>query len=666
MFDADDPAAAIALPRQRIYAEREVDGDGVLDRAVHAVAGRLVAATSDLRRTRLTRIVRLVDGAAHGLATASDNDLRRGVGRVRDRLRRHPSFDDASVARSFALVREVSSRVLAMRHHDVQLIGGFALLKGMVAEMATGEGKTLVATLAAGTAALAGVPVHVVTVNDYLAERDAAWMAPIYAFLGVSVGVVVGGRPPDQRRAAYGRDVTYCTNKELAFDYLRDRVILGARAGNLQLKMERLCGRSERADRLLLRGLHFAIVDEADSVLVDEARTPLILSGHAESQIDAATAKAALDLAAALMSGADYRLLMDERRVVLTQSGRDRLDELTDAMAGPWRRPVVREELVAQALTAIHLIRRDEHYLVADDAVHIIDEYSGRVLPDRHWTEGLHQIIECKEGCRPSPRRITLARMTYQRFFRRYARLAGMTGTAREVARELWWVYRLPVATIPPNRPVRRLTLPDRVLPSVDEKWRAIVGRIAELNGRGCPVLLGTRSVAASEQASRCLTDAGLAHVVLNAAQDRHEADIIAVAGRAGRITVATNMAGRGTDIVLGDGVADLGGLHVIMSERHDARRIDRQLAGRCARQGQPGCFQAILSLDDPLMAADQTGLVRWLARTLAPVLGPWVARAAIRHVQRRTEAMHFRMRCDLLRSDTRLSEALAFSGAPE
>jgi preprotein translocase subunit SecA len=326
----------------------------------------------------------------------------------------------------------------------------------------------------------------------------------------------------------------------------------------------------------------------------------------------------------------------------------------------------MREELASQALSALYLFDRDQHYLVREGKVEIIDEYTGRISADRFWSDGLHQMIEIKEGCEMSSRKITHARMTYQRFFRRYQRLGGMTGTGLEVAYELWNVYRRALVKIPTNRPTQRRMLPDRVLPTQAAKWQVAIARVTELHGRGCAVLLGTRSVAASEEASEHLTNAGLAHVVLNAAQDSEEAEIVAAAGQAGRITVATNMAGRGTDIKLDDDVVESGGLHVIMAERHDAGRIDRQLAGRSGRQGQPGSFQAILSLEDQLLEMEQIKLVPWAARLMAGWGGEWLGRFALRRAQTQAEGLHSRMRRDLLRSDESLGDALAFSGKSE
>jgi preprotein translocase subunit SecA len=422
---------------------------------------------------------------------------------------------------------------------------------------------------------------------------------------------------------------------------------MGQRRGDLHLKLGVLTGRDAGAGGgLLLRGLHFAIVDEADSVLIDEARTPLILSRDVSSQAEVTLYQQAIETAQRLKRGSDYLLEEEERRMVLTADGLARLETMTAPYGGPWRGRVHREHLCGQALTALHLMNRDEQYLVRDGKVQIVDEYTGRVMPDRFWSDGLHQMVEIKEGCGISGQRLTLARMTYQRFFRRYHLLSGMSGTAQEVAGELWRVYHLAV--------------------SMAGKWQFITEETRRFIARGVPVLIGTRSVAASEDMSRELTAAGIPHLVLSAAQDQSEAEIVAQAGQPRRVTVATNLAGRGTDIALAEGVAARGGLHVIMSERHEAGRIDRQLAGRCARQGDPGEFRAILSLEDPLLTTSGLWLTRALTTLLTPVLGPAIGRWALRRAQRKAERLHARMRRDLLRNDETIDHVLAFSGKAE
>nr|WP_281381190.1 preprotein translocase subunit SecA [Methylobacterium brachythecii] len=617
------------------------------------------------------RYARLADTALaqdSAIAALSDLELRARVREISARLRARTTFRNADIADAFALIRETSGRISGQRHYGVQMMGAAALLDGRIAQMATGEGKTLTATLAAGVAALAGLPVHVVTVNGYLAERDAELMRPLYTALGLTVGVIKEKQEQPERAQAYACTITYCTNKDLAFDYLRDRVALGQRASDIRLKLESLHAPASRLAQLRLRGLHFAIVDEADSVLIDEARTPLIISAQIGSQFEPETLARAMEVARSLANAEDYILDTSEHRVLITEAGRKRIAGLVLEDGPAWRGRVTREGLVSQALSALHLFHRDEHYILREGKVVIVDANTGRVMPDRSWSDGLHQMVEHKEGVALSSGRSTIARMTYQRFFRRYPRLSGMTGTTRGVVAEFWTVYRLPVVRIPTHRPVKRRHLVDQVLLDETEKWQQVTQRIAELHHRGCPILVGTRSVAASARASDFLTRAGLPHTVLSAAQDGDEAATVAGAGQRGRITVVTNMAGRGTDIKLGPGVEEIGGLHVIMVERQDACRIDDQLAGRSGRQGEPGCFQAILSLDDPLL--DKSLVPRGVARRLMPLLGEaraqFFGRHLLRFAQARTERLHARMRADLLRSDQMQERILAFAGHSE
>ena len=639
------------------YPERDEAREGKLERFVT----RLRYFTGGVRvgERQLARIVAATAQAALELGNPSDAELRERATALRAQLKRVGCADLALAARAFALVREAATRTIGMRHFDVQLIGGWAMLNGMLAEMATGEGKTLVATLTAATAALAGRAVHVVTVNDYLAERDAQWMRPVYEALGITVGCVKQGMDPEARRAAYRCEVAYCCNKEIAFDYLRDRRVLGGKPRAIAMKVDALDGAGV-ASRLLLRGLQFAIVDEADSVLVDEARTPLILSAEADHSQEETLHAQALGLARQLGED-DYRL--GETGIEITERGLDRLDALGESLSGVWRGPRRREQLVRQALSALHAFQRDKHYLVRDGKVVIIDENTGRLMPDRSWEQGLHQLIELKEGCEVTGRRETLARISYQRFFRRYVHLCGMTGTASEVASELWAVYRLRVATIPTHRPGRRVRQADRVYGSSELKWRAVVAAIDELRRAGRPVLVGTRSVAASETLAEHLDRAAIPYRLLNARQDRDEAEIIAQAGAPGCVTVATNMAGRGTDIKLAPGVAERGGLHVIATELNDSARIDRQLFGRCARQGDLGSCQAILAIEEDLVASFLPAAAR--LRHL-PRLPRWLGRLVFASAQWRAERVHSRARRDLLDLDDYLGDILAFSGRGE
>ena len=598
------------------------------------------------------------------ITTFTDEQLRTLASGLRQQLRLTGLKEDL-VIKSYALIREVVSRTLSMRHFDTQIYGGWMMLLGNIVEMETGEGKTLTCTLPASTAALAGIPVHVITVNDYLASRDAKWMGPIYNFLGISVGVATQDKDLTERKAAYRADITYCTNKTVAFDYLRDRITLGTSPSRLRLQVEKLCGRNTKASKLILRGLYFGIVDEADSVLVDECRTPLIIAGTGGSQEEQVIFSKVLEIAEQLKTGADFTIDFVKRSIEFTEKGKLHLEILAENENITWVGGHFLEELTIQALTAIHLFARDKDYLVKDGKVQIIDEYTGRLMEDRSWERGLHQFIELKEGCEMTTIRETLARISYQRFFRKYKLLAGMTGTAREVAEELYYVYGLKVITVPTNEPLKRSYLPDKILPTANEKWETIIKEVKKLHDMGRPVLIGTRSVADSEHLSILLENAGLPHEVLNARQDEKEAEIIKNAGQRGQITVATNMAGRGTDILLGEGVAELGGLHVIATERHDARRIDRQLFGRCGRQGDPGSCQAILSLEDELLLKFGGFLSKFIAGNtrLKKMLPDWLKRFIIFRAQKRAEKIHARVRMSLLKMDKKVGTALAFSG---
>jgi len=656
MFDLSLPAASLATA----YPEQPQPRPSMLDKAAIRLSGPLVRRARTWRAKR-NQVVGLAEQASESLKALSDAQLRTMADELRVQLRRE-GFTEQAVARSFALVREVAGRTIGQRHYDVQLLGGWVLLNGLVAEMETGEGKTLTATLPAATAALAGVPVHVVTVNDYLTGRDAEWMRPVYAMLGLSVGCIVHGLDPAARREAYGCDITYCTNKELTFDYLRDRIALGRNESRIQLAIEKLSGQAARANQLNLRGLYYAIVDEADSILIDEARTPLIISGAGPAGPEREMYEIALELGERLEEDVHYRLDARDRHLELTETGQDQLADWAPELPPLFQGERRREELVRQALVATKLFHRDSHYLVRDNKVQIIDEFTGRILADRTWEQGLHQMVEAKEGCPLSNQQTSVARITYQRFFRRYLWLAGMTGTAKEVAPELWSVYNLPVVRVPTHRPVQRRALPDQVHSTDAAKWAAIVERIRELHVLGRPVLIGTRSVAASEKVSALLTEAGLEHALLNARQDEQEAEIVAQAGQLGRITVATNMAGRGTDIKLGSGVVELGGLHVIATELHESARIDRQLFGRCGRQGDLGSTEAIVSLEDELIRVNIGPIAKyekWLRSTSG-------RRALFSLAQMRAEATNAGIRRHLLKFEDHLGDMLAFTGRRE
>jgi preprotein translocase subunit SecA len=662
------PASQLASGRP--YAERSEEEPGWHDRLAEFLVARTVKPAKKRLSNPKRAFGRIVEHAARHEATmriATDADLPERARSLRSRLRRD-GFAPSLVGESFALVREAASRTLGQRHYDPQLLGGWALLQGRLVEMETGEGKTMAATLPASTVALAGYPVHVITVNDYLASRDAGEMAPLYRFLGLSVGTVVQGMTPAERRQAYARSVTYCSNKELAFDYLRDRVAAAQRSSRLHLSLERLRG-GARDERLVLRGLYYGIVDEADSVFIDEARTPLILSSNAGVDEEQDECDQALELARQLVAGEDYELELADRNVTLTRGGRAKVAELTAGVAGVWTSIRGREELISQALSAMILFRPDQHYVITDGKVQIVDESTGRIMPDRQWERGLHQLIEAKEGVKRTERHETLARLTYQRLFRRYIRLAGMTGTGSEVSREVRSVYGLDVVRVPLHRPSRRTYHPTRVCKTASEKWLSVadtVERVATREGR--PVLIGTRSVRASEEISAVLHERGIEHSLLNAKQDKEEAEIVGLAGHGARVTVATNMAGRGTDIRLGPGVVEKGGLHVVLTEYHESRRIDRQFFGRCARQGDPGSCEAIVSLEDELyevFAPAATSLVKRL-RQHAVKLRPGVYEALRRLSQFRAERRAAYVRVQTLKTDRRLDRVLAFSGRGE
>jgi len=650
-----------------VYPQREDEKPGLLER-IGETLFRGPAEFINGSTMHLKAILPAVERQAQLMVEASETELISRANDLRYRLRQN-GFERNLVATSFALIREIAKRQLNMFHYNTQLLGGWAILNGMITEMETGEGKTLMATLPACTAALAGIPVHIITVNDYLAARDAQWMAPIYNALGLTVGTVVAGMEPDARRTAYECDITYCTNKQVAFDHLRDRLVLKRYSSQLAIKLAEMNGEDQLREKLLLRGLCFAIVDEADSVLVDEAVTPLIISRPGDTGHKQEVFEYALALAKELNINDDYSVNARERMIELTATGRDRLKQLCVDSSGLWRNTRYREDLAVQALRAETLFQRDQHYLVREGKVEIVDEFTGRVMADRSWEHGLHQMIEVKEGCDITGEQETLGRISYQRFFRRYLKLGGMTGTARELTAELKSVYRLRVVRISPHKPVRRHGLRSRLLRTEDEKWSLIAARVKKLHDSGQPVLVGTRSVAASEHLGNLLDDAGIDNRILNARQDADEADIIIAAGQKGQVTVATNMAGRGTDIRLEDEVLKLGGLHVIATERHEAGRIDRQLFGRCGRQGDPGSYEAITSLEDELITRYASEISRQFVLALWK-LAPWFAKPFAQWLtysaQMSAQKKHAIARSRVLRSEDYLENVLAFSGLQE
>jgi preprotein translocase subunit SecA len=640
---------------------------GILDSVTRHITG-LISCLLREQFISYRSFVSKVEHYGKPLLSITDNEIKNEAGRLREAFY-NEGFRPEHIARSFALIRETASRTISKRHFNTQIMGGYALLRGMIAEMETGEGKTLTATLAAGTAALAGVPVHILTVNDYLTARDAGDMGPVYRAIGLTVGCVIHGLTPEARREAYSCDIAYCTNKEIAFDYLKDWIAMEGRRNPFRLQSEYLYRNGGRAHNLLLRGLFFGIVDEADSILIDEARTPLIISRSSGSREETLFLKQAITIAGSLEQGADYLLEKEQKRIYLTDAGKQRIKEISGTMGPLWAGAVRREEIVTRALSAKILFNRDEQYLVKDGKVQIIDEFTGRLMPDRSYERGLHQLIEIKEGCEITNRSETLARISYQKFFRRYIHLSGMTGTAREVRGEIRSVYGLPTVRIPTYRRMRRKRWPDRVFRSEDAKWQAVAERTGELHREGRPVLVGTRSVAASEKAAGFMNAIGLKFNVLNAKQDKEEAEIISSAGEEGAITIATNMAGRGTDITLGPGVEERQGLHVILTERHEAGRIDRQLAGRCGRMGDPGTHEAMLSLEDPILDSSGGGFAVRLSGKIfreGSEMSNWLAKRAIVKAQKRLERSHARIRKNLLLEDDRRSDMLSFSGHSE
>jgi len=585
------------------------------------------------------------------------------------RLQLHcKGLQEALIIESFAVIREAAGRVLGKRHFDTQLYGGWLMINGMLAEMQTGEGKTLTMTLPACAAALAGIPVHVITANDYLAERDCEIMLPLYQRLGLSGASIVDGMDVQQCREGYRADIVHITNKQITFDYLRDRIEMGDDTGDLRFQYRQIQRQRGSAgdSQLLLRGLCFALVDEADSVLIDEANTPLIITRSLPNEESADVYSDALYLASTLVEEQDFKIDNKMRTIDLKLAGEDSLEEQILKLPKLWRNKRKRETLVRQALSANHFYQRDREYVVSEEKVQIIDQSTGRVMADRAWEQGLHQMIEAKEGCLISEQREPQARISYQKFFSRYLRLGGASGTISEVAGEMQRVYGLEVFKVSTNRPTKRLMYGEKIYCDALDKQLALINRVKAMHRIGRPMLIGTCSVEESEQVGGWLEQEGITHRVLNAKQDRHEAEIIAAAGQQGAITVATNMAGRGTDIELGPGVEELGGLHVISLSLNDSYRIDRQLYGRCARQGDPGSAEAILSLEDAALTNYfAPALLKFLSNLTSPgkPVPGFVSRLVLRLPQHNHEKKQCRIRKALMKQDQRLRRTLAFSG---
>ncbi len=623
------------------------------------------------KKYRLKKFVAKVDACAAEFDNVPDFAIRQKAAQLRPLLLKN-GYQHELVARSFALIREVTRRKLGLWHHPVQLQGGLAMLEGTLVEMATGEGKTITALLPAITAALAGLPVHVITVNDYLAQRDEETLRPVFNALGISSGIIQHDLSVLERRQVYAADIVYVTNKEIVFDYLKDRIALNGSRSAARIAAKSFfsgtggaCGMSS----LVLRGLHYAIIDEADSILIDEARTPLIISADSDSKGDAEMYELALQLVATFVEDKDFQINHKDRYIQLTPAGKDNLEQLTESQEGLWRIRRAREELAQQALSALHLFERDVHYIVLEDKVQIVDEFTGRIMEDRSWEGGLHQMIEMKEDCELTARRETQARITYQRFFSRYRRLAGMSGTALEVSGELYSVFNLRSTPIPTNKPIIRKDYGIKLYATIEDKWNAVVARIKQLAGvEFRPVLIGVISVEASEYLSLLLDKENVDHVVLNARQDSEEAAIVARAGEKCRVTVATNMAGRGTDISLASGVKELGGLHVILTEFHESSRIDRQLYGRSGRQGDPGSCESIISLEDEIFLRYSNVYANHLKKIKIKngILPSSLGHLLRTKVQNAAERENLRTRRMQVKHDGKLDKSLSFTGISE
>ncbi len=649
------------------YPQREDIDTGMADRITDSVSVKWQQLKGK-RNCSLGYVREHVNKAAQHLPKAGSREFDAYIEQLKSDLARD-GLQTSLVAKAFAAVRACAEHTLGKRHYDVQLMAAWAMVYGYMVEMGTGEGKSLTATLAAACAGMAKIPTHVITTNEYLACRDAADMSRLYNALGLHCTAVTEDMSAPQRRSAYAADVTYCTNKQVAFDYLRDRLVTQNESSQLALRLRQF----DPETGPVLRGLCFAIVDEADSVLIDEACTPLLLSREIKDPDREQMYADALGLAETLEPEQDFTIKQADMKATLTSSGKSRLQELCSAQSeegiglrGIWRGKQRREWLVQQALAALYVFRADEHYLIRDDRIEIIDPNTGRTMPDRSWQQGLHQMVETKENCTVTGQRETLARISYQRFFLRYLHLAGMSGTLSEVSGELQSVYGKPLLLVPPNKPRQARALACHVSSNSEEKWQAIAERVCEVHKSGQPILLGTASVANSERLSELLAAYRIPHLVLSARQDAQEAQVVAGAGLRNAVTVATNMAGRGTDIKLGRGVQRLGGLHVIACEPNQSGRVDRQLFGRCGRQGEPGSFEMYVALDDALVSDHLPQSLHKLGlriRSTAPSLAvSLLTKLPQRALQQRLRAQ----RRQVLFQDKQMEDLLAFSGRSE
>ena len=583
---------------------------------------------------RIRSIVEEINGLEPSLLSLSDTSLRAKTEEFKERLAKGETLDDI-LPEAFAVVREASKRVLGMRHFDVQMIGGIVLHRGNIAEMRTGEGKTLVATLPVYLNALSGKGVHVVTVNDYLAKRDSEWMGRLYNFLGLSTGLIVAGLDYDQRKQSYGADITYGTNNEFGFDYLRDNMVV-------------------HADQMVQRPLNYAIVDEVDSILIDEARTPLIISGPGERSTERYYELA--KVVPHLVKDEDYTIDEKQKTIAPTEEGIAKVEKMLHIENLYDSSNLELNHLLSASLRAYAMMERDKDYVVKDGEVVIVDEFTGRLMFGRRYSDGLHQAIEAKEGLRVERESQTLASITFQNYFRMYEKLSGMTGTAKTEEQEFNNIYGLEVYEIPPNKVLARVDMPDLIFKTKDAKYRAVVRDVVERHKTGQPILVGTTSITQSEMLSDMLTKAGVPHNVLNAKHHEKEAEIVANAGQYGMVTIATNMAGRGTDISLGEGVAELGGLHILGTERHESRRIDNQLRGRSGRQGDNGSSQFFLSLEDDLMrifgADNIAGMMDKLGMEEDEPIEHSLITKSIERAQKKVENHNFNIRKYILEYD--------------
>jgi len=595
---------------------------------------RIFGSANERELKKLTPIVDEISGFEPEIQKLSDDQLRGKTAEFKQRLENGEELDDL-LPEAFAVVREASTRALGMRPFDVQLMGGLVLHQGKIAEMKTGEGKTLVATMPIYLNALSGKGVHLVTVNDYLAKRDSEWMGQIYKFLGLTVGCIVHGLDDLERQQAYNADITYGTNNEFGFDYLRD---------NMKFRIE----------ELVQRDLHYAIVDEVDSILIDEARTPLIISGPAEKSTE--LYYRVNRIIPQIQEESHYTKEEKTRSVALNEDGVARVERLLGIENLYDARNMTINHHVQQALRAHALFARDVDYIVKDGQVIIVDEFTGRLMPGRRYSEGLHQALEAKEGVKVENENQTLASITFQNYFRMYEKLAGMTGTAETEAAEFAKIYKLDVVVVPTHQTMIREDFSDCIYRTESEKFKAVAGEIKELHSIKRPVLVGTISITKSEKLSEMLKRSGVPHQVLNAKLHEKEAEIVAKAGQPGAVTISTNMAGRGTDIVLGPGVVDVGGLHIIGTERHESRRIDNQLRGRSGRQGDPGSSRFYLSLEDDLMrifAADRlSGLMQRIGMAEDEPIEHRLISKAIENAQSRVEDHNFSIRKNIIEYD--------------